>query len=201
MRASTLRTGRRIAIVASAVALAIASLAVNAQDWDLLAEIEARLIPEEGTETTYGIPLSLESLPQFLEWSHTLAPRVAADPRFVEALTGLVAPCCDDNTAYKCCCEDGGTSCNIIRSGKGLAAFLVFEKGYDPAQIAESVLQWFHFARPDYYLATELLSLRKSPITYGLTAKGSCYRRMCNTPISEGGCGGMKELIEPAIGG
>ena len=192
---------RRGIVVAVCTATLLAAFAVaEAQDWDLLAEIEARLIPEQGTETAYGIPLSLESLPQFIEWSNTLTPRAALDPQFVDALTGLVAPCCDDNTAFRCCCEKGGQSCNIIRSGKGLAAYLLLEKGYDTEQIADSVLQWFRFARPDYYLAAELLALRKSPITYGLTAKGSCYRRMCDTPISEGGCGGMKELIEPAIG-
>jgi len=200
MRKAGSSTRRRLGIIICAATLVAAFAVAEAQDWDLLAEIEARLIPEEGTETAYGIPLSLDSLPQFIEWSNTLVPAAVAESRFVDALTGLVAPCCDDNTAFRCCCESGGQSCNIIRSGKGLAAYLLLEKGYDTEQVAESVLQWFHFARPDYYLATELLALRKSPIPYGLTAKGSCYRGMCDTPISEGGCGGMKELIEPAIG-
>jgi hypothetical protein len=60
-------------------------------------------------------------------------------------------------------------------------------------------LQWFQFARPDYYIAVALRERHMSPLYYGFTTQGSCYRGMCETPISEGGCGGMKELIEPAI--
>ena len=110
-----------------------------------------------------------------------------------------MAPCCDDNSAFQCCCEKGGQACNIIRSGKGLAAHLIIEHDATAETISESVLQWFRFARPDYYIAAELREQGKSPATYDLTTKGSCYRFKCNVAISEGGCGGMEELIEPAI--
>ena len=189
-----------IALIATAMLLLVGS--AIAQDADLLARIEARLIPAEGTQTDYGIPLSLDSLPQFVDWWYTLVPSVENDPRYVEALSSLVAPCCDDNLAFKCCCEDDeGQACNIIRSAKGLAAYLIMEFDYETQALADGVLQWLRFARPDYYVAVALEEAGENPQKYGLTTKGSCYRFMCNTPISEGGCGGMKKLIEPAITG
>jgi hypothetical protein len=184
-----------------AVILAALLVIGTAQEVDegLLEELRAEIIPGEGTETAYGIPLSLESLPQFVEWWYTLVPSVEADARYVDALSALVAPCCDDNAAFRCCCETDGQACNIIRSGKGLAAHLILEHGFSTDKICESVLEWFQFARPDYYLAAELEVRGVSPIPYSLTTEGSCYRQMCGMPISQGGCGGMKELIEPAI--
>ncbi|MCK5245946.1 hypothetical protein KAR02_03565, partial [Candidatus Bipolaricaulota bacterium] len=92
-------------------------------DETALEEIRAEIIPVEGTETEYGIPLSLTSLPQFVEWWYTLVPFVEDDALYFDALSVLVAPCCDDNYAFSCCCEgEDGQACNIIRSGKGLAA-------------------------------------------------------------------------------
>jgi len=189
------------------VGLAVAALAVVvwfgiAQEPDeaLLDEIRVDLIPVEGAETAYGIPLSLHSLPQFVDWWYTMVPLIENDPRYVDALTSLVAPCCDDNPAVRCCCEsDEGQACNIIRSGKGLAAHLIVDLGFGTEQVSASVLEWFRFARPDYYLAAEFEARGISPIPYGLTTEGSCYRGLCNAPISAGGCGGMVELIEPAI--
>jgi len=172
----------------------------QADEDTVLDEIRDEIIPVEGAETEYGIPLSLDSLPQFVGWWYTLVPLVEADARYIDGLSALVAPCCDDNLAVKCCCEnDAGQACNIIRSGKGLAAHLIQDLNYSTEQVTASVLGWFHFARSDYYLAAELENRQISPRTYGLTTQGSCYRGMCDTPISEGGCGGMKELIEPSI--
>ncbi|UCF10127.1 MAG: hypothetical protein JSW65_00100 [Candidatus Bipolaricaulota bacterium] len=174
-------------------------IALAGDDAPSIEELKAEMIPPEGAETTYGIPLSLHSLPQFIEWWSSLVPLVEADSRYVEALSGLVAPCCDDNTSYRCCCEQGGQSCNIIRSGKGLAAHLIHDLDFDTVAVRESVLEWYRFARPDYYLAAELEARGIDPEPYGLTTYGSCYRGMCSVPISEGGCGGMDELVEPAI--
>lgn len=173
---------------------------VSAEEVDMLSEIRAEIVPIEGAETPYGIPFSLQSLPQFVEWWYTIRPEAEQDPRYVEALSALVAPCCDDNPAFKCCCEnEEGQACNIIRSGKGLASHLILALDYDVDQVRENVLQWFRFARWDYYVAAEMEARGLDPAVYGLTTEGSCYRGLCNTPISEGGCGGMQELIEPAI--
>ena len=188
--------GLTMAVISLLGGLGIAQEADEA----VLEEIRAEIIPVEGRETEYGIPLSLTSLPQFVEWWYTLVPLVENDAHYFDALSALVAPCCDDNQSFKCCCEtDEGQACNIIRSGKGLAAHLIQDLDYNAEQVAASVLEWFRFARSDYYLAIELQDREIDPATYGLTTQGSCYRGMCDTPISQGGCGGMKELIEPAI--
>ena len=199
-RSQDRRFGRMLtAAMILLVALPIAVL-VSAQESDILTEIKEEIIPVEGAGTPYGIPFSLHSLPQFVEWWYTLRPQAEEDPRYAEALNALVAPCCDDNPAFKCCCEnDEGQACNIIRSGKGLASHLILDLDYDTDQVRESVLQWFRFARWDYYVAAEMEARGLNPSTYGLTTEGSCYRGLCNSPISEGGCGGMQELIEPAI--
>jgi hypothetical protein len=165
-------------------------------------EIRAELIPSQGTETAYGIPLSLASLPQFIGWWTTLVPPAQDRPEYADALKSLVAPCCDDNTAFHCCCEtQPGQACNLIRSAKGLAAHLALDLGFTKDQIRQSVLQWLEFARPDYYVAAELAARGLDPANYGLTTHGSCYRGLCEAPISQGGCGGMNELVEPMIAG
>ena len=119
--------------IVGALALALISLLVLAQDAeeDPLIAIRSEIIPEEGAETPYGIAFSLASLPQFVEWWYTLVPSVEDDARYVDALSGLVAACCDDNLAVRCCCEnDEGQACNLIRSGKGLASHLITDLDY-----------------------------------------------------------------------
>jgi len=188
--------GLAIAVLAAVVVLAVA----QEKNEELLNELRAEVIPVEGAETAYGIPLSLQSLPQFVDWWYTSVPLTEDDPRYVDTLTTLVAPCCDDNPAFQCCCENGeGRACNLIRSGKGLAAHLILDLDFAAEEVRGSVHQWFRFARPDYYLAAALEARGVSPIPYGLTSEGSCYRGMCDTPASQGGCGGMEALIEPAI--
>lgn len=194
------QTMRFVGFLLIVIGLASAAVIVQAADTTVVDEIRDEIIPIEGTETEYGIPLSLYSLPQFVEWWYTLVPLVEADARFFDGLDVLVAPCCDDNQASKCCCEgEEGQACNLIRSGKGLAAHLIYDLDYDTEQVTANVLQWFQFARPDYFIAAELRDRQMSPQYYGFTTQGSCYRGLCDTPMSEGGCGGMKELIEPAI--
>jgi len=191
----------RLVVGLAAVLGLLAVPSALAETDDPIAAIEEAIVPLEGTETGYAIPLSLKSLPTFVGWWYTLVPEVEDDPRYEEALSVLVAPCCDDNSAFRCCCEQGGQACNIIRSGKGLAAYLIAERNFTTEAISQSVLEWFRFAKPDYYVAAELAAEGMSPVTYGLTTEGSCYRGMCEVPITQGGCGGMKTLIEPAIEG
>ncbi len=163
--------------------------------------IYARAIPAAGTETAYGIPLSLANLPQFIAWRDTIVLNTAQAQTFHDALVGIPAPCCDDETAFQCCCEKSGQRCNIVTSAKGLAAYLIQTKNYSSEEPQAAVVQWLTFARPDYYMAKALGAEGIDPSVYNLTAQGSCYRGLCETPISQGGCGGMGKLIEPAIEG
>lgn len=204
MRSTQDRKYRRFAGITGSVTILlglVGMMALTQSDSNtVLDEIRAEIIPIEGAETEYDIPMSLGSLPQFVGWWYTLVPLVEADARYIDGLSALVAPCCDDNLAVKCCCEnDAGQACNIIRSGKGLAAHLIHDLDYSTEQVTASVLEWFRFARSDYYSAAELAARDIDPASYGLTVEGSCYRGLCDTPISQGGCGGMKELIEPSI--
>ena len=159
-------------------------------------DIQSAMIPSEGDQTSYGLPLSMANLAVFLEYADTLELPQEEEAAFHKALAQIPAPCCDDHTAYRCCCEDSELSCNLIRSGKGLAALLIVEYGFDERMIVAAVDEWFRFARPDYYIARELMAQGKTPEDYGVTAIGSCYRKLCNTPVSDGGCGGMVEIGE-----
>jgi len=175
--------------------------ASNVGDEEPLAAIYEEFIPPAGTETSYAIPLGRTSLPVFIDWFYEIDLGSEEQKVFHDALIELVGPCCDDNTMVRCCCEKGESACNLVRSGKGLAAYLIHDMGYDVEQVREAVLQWLTFARPDYYVARELEERGIDPSRYDLTTFGSCYRQMCVIPISEGGCGGMENLIEPALQG
>lgn len=163
--------------------------------------IYAQVVPAVGTETSYGIPLALANLPQFIAWRDSITLTSAESQVFHDALVQVPAPCCDDGTTFQCCCEKAGQRCNIVTSAKGLAAYLIHTKAYTVEQARDAVVQWLTFTRPDYYVAKALQTEGIDPSVYELTTRGSCYRGMCEVSISEGGCGGMGTLIEPAIQG
>jgi len=190
-----------LAIVVFGSALSLMGWVMKAGEPSPLERISKEITPAAGTQTDYGIPLSLQSLPLFISWKDEIVLAEGEEIVFHDALVQLVAPCCDDNNAFQCCCEKGGARCNLVTSGKGLAAHLIREKGYTVDQVRDAVLQWFRFARPDYYVASALEKEGIEPGLYGLTTQGDCYRGMCEVPISRGGCGGMGELVEPAIQG
>ena len=64
--------------------------------------IWAEIIPDEGTVTTYGIPLSLGNTQRFIDWFNTI--ELSDDEKMLRdvALGTLVAPCCDDYPMSEC---------------------------------------------------------------------------------------------------
>ena len=64
--------------------------------------IWAKIIPEEGTATSYGIPLSLENTQQFIDWYNTIKLSAKEQESRNAALNSLVAPCCDDKWMSTC---------------------------------------------------------------------------------------------------
>jgi len=146
--------------------------------------------PQEGDTTAYGMPLSLSNAATFLQYyeQYILTPEQEAIKR--EALTALVAPCCDDNSMYTCCCP-----CNLAKTVWGLSARLVVVEGFDAPAVREAALQWLRFIRRDYYKARELEQQGLDPRTFGVYAGNSCYEGRCELPFRQGGCGGMSELI------
>ncbi|MCK4355759.1 hypothetical protein KAW44_01610 [Candidatus Bipolaricaulota bacterium] len=160
--------------------------------------IWAKIIPVEGTVTDYEIPLSLENTQQFIDWYNAINLTSAQQALRDGALRPLVAPCCDEYPMSTCCCE-----CNLSRSVWGLSAYLITEKGYTVDQLQEAILQWLHFIRPDYYVASALEEEGKIPRVFGLSTQSSCYTDRCNLPFYReteylhlGGCGGMEDLVQ-----
>jgi len=156
------------------------------------------IIPEEGTVTGYGIPLSLQNTQQFINWYNSITLSAEEQAARDVALSSLVAPCCDEYPMSTCCCE-----CNLARSVWGLSAYLIAEKGYGVNLVQEAASQWLHFIRPDYYVGRALVEEGIDPNRWGFTIESSCFAGHCNRPFYTktssshlGGCGGMNELIQ-----
>jgi len=213
------RTGRGILVCALIVLLLISAMTVvgcgkpaeripaetvteegtanREEPLNLAERIWENVVPQGGTATTYGIPLSLENTQQFIDWHNSL--ELSAEEQSIRdaALDPLVAPCCDSYPMTSCCCP-----CNLARSVWGLSAYLITEKGYEVNQLRESADQWLHFIRPDYYVARALEEERANPQEFGLTTVSSCFADRCELPFHSrtsfghlGGCGGMEELV------
>lgn len=156
--------------------------------------LRAEIVPAAGTKTSYGIPLSLNNTQLLIDW-FTSIPLLPEEQAIMEqALVTIPAPCCDDNSAATCCCE-----CNLARSVWGLSAYLIQEKGYGIEAVREAARQWLQLARGDYYIAAALKVRGYFPQDYDLTTHGSCYRGMCEFPLTQGGCAGMEALVAPDL--
>lgn len=161
-----------------------------------LADLREKLIPAEGTLTTYGIALSWNNAQLFADWYYEIRLNSSEEMVLRQALEPIPTPCCDDTRLVRCCCEKGGLICNLVRSARGLAAWLIREKGFKADEVRAAVEEWLRFIHPDYFLAQELLRLGRNPANYGLPAKGSCYRGWCEMPLKAGGCGGMGLVVK-----
>jgi hypothetical protein len=69
---------------------------------DLVEQVWVKLIPEEGTDTTYGIPLSIENTEMFIDWHYSLELSSSEREIIDAALDPLAAPCCDDYPIRTC---------------------------------------------------------------------------------------------------
>ena len=156
--------------------------------------LREQLIPAAETETSYGFALSLSNTQQFIVWYYEIPLLPEEKEVMQQALATIPAPCCDDNSAATCCCE-----CNLARSVWGLSAYLIHEQGYGVEAVREAARQWLQFARSDYYIAAGLKARGYFPEDYNLTIYGSCYRGMCEFPLTQGGCAGMEALVEPDL--
>ncbi|MGA7617250.1 MAG: hypothetical protein WBX15_18960 [Thermoanaerobaculia bacterium] len=87
------------------------------------------------------------------------------------ALESIPAVCCSQYSAYTCCCP-----CNFSKTVWGLSKYLVAKKGYNVAQVKETVQQWIHFVNPR-----------------GFTGDACFTDGGCQRPFNQNGCGGMSE--------
>lgn len=156
-----------------------------------LLELEKEIIPAVGTQTPYDIPLSWDNAAKFAEWYDEIDLSSSEAKTLHQALFPIRTPCCDDTQLVQCCCEKSGQICNLVRSARGLAAWLIQQRGFSVNETAAAVRTWITFAHRGYYLAKALSKQGISPARYGLTTKGSCYRSECDLPLQSGGCGGM----------
>lgn len=156
-----------------------------------LAELQRQIIPAEGTPTAYGLELRRENAQTFAEWYYEIRLTPSEDAVLAAALEAIPTPCCDDTRLTRCCCEQGGFICNLVRSARGLGAWLIREKGFSAPQVRAAVEEWLRFLHPRYYLAQELRKRGLDPAQYGLPGRGSCYQGWCEVPLRQGGCGGM----------
>ena len=184
---------RSIILFTGVVAVLVGALG-TAQQEGLLDSLKTELIPKYGQQTDYGIPLDLRNTAQFVEWFYTIELNESEQTLKDNALSALVAPCCDDNSAATCYCE-----CSLTRSVWGLSAYLIRDKAFDEEGVRRAAFDWLRFARPDYYIAAALEERGYEPSTFGLTTNGSCDRGISEFPLTEGGYAGMTEVIEPDI--
>jgi hypothetical protein len=105
----------------------------------------------------------------FHQYEKTIKLTPAQQAIYREALEGLPAPCCSDNSALTCCCP-----CNSARAWWGLAKHLVADLGYDVEQTRAKVAEWFRYINPNGWPGN------------------TCYSQNgCSKPFREGGCAGM----------
>jgi hypothetical protein len=67
-----------------------------------IGEIWKNIVPEPGTPTAYGIPLSLDNTQQFIDWFNMIKLNEDEKELKNKALDSLVAPCCDEYPASEC---------------------------------------------------------------------------------------------------
>ncbi len=153
----------------------------------IVAQVRAEIVPKDGQETSYGIPLSLKNTEKFERYYENINLTLEQEKIKDNALSTIPATCCPDKPMSTCCC-----TCNLAKSVWGLSNYLIKEKNYDTKEVREAALQWLRFIRPGYYIAEELKNSGLELSSVGLTPeKPSCYTRRCNLPFKEGGCGGM----------
>ncbi|MFQ5676013.1 MAG: hypothetical protein ACE5G1_08970 [bacterium] len=154
---------------------------------NMVAQLSAEIIANEGQETSYGIPLSLRNIEKFKLFYEKMNLTLEQEKIRNAALVTIPAPCCPDNPMSTCCC-----TCNLAKSVWGLSNYLVKERGYDTEQVRAEALQWLRFIRAGYYIKEELVNRGIELGSVGLSPeKSSCYTGRCNLSLKEGGCGGM----------
>ena len=105
---------------------------------------------------------------QFIEWDLNIKLTPEQEAVKKAALEALPAPCCNDNSAYTCCCP-----CNISRSTWGLSKWLITEQKYSAEQVRAKAAEWIAYINPNGYNGK------------------ACYTGACPRPFHKDGCGGM----------
>lgn len=110
-----------------------------------------------------------ERTAKYMELERTIKLTDAQEAVRRQALEGIPAPCCSDNSAYTCCCP-----CNLAKTIWGLSKDLIATQGLDADAVRTRVQAWIEEINPGGY---------SGDVCY--TAGG------CNRPFAKNGCGGM----------
>lgn len=106
---------------------------------------------------------------QFMRWYEQIRLTPAQEKVKRAALEPIPAPCCNDNSAYTCCCP-----CNISRTIWGLSQFMIARQNATASQVGAKVREWIKFIGPNGFSGS------------------ACYTGGCPRPFHSDGCGGMK---------
>ena len=71
---------------------------------------------------------------QFMGWEQSIQLTTQQEAVKRTALEAIPAPCCNDNSAYTCCCP-----CNVSRTIWGLSNHLISERNMSALQVREKV--------------------------------------------------------------
>lgn len=113
----------------------------------------------------------LESqMKEFIRYERTIELTPEQEAIKKAALERTPAVCCDDYTAYTCCCN-----CNLSKSLWGLANYLIAVHGMNAEQVSEAAGRWIAFTNPSGYTGN------------------ACYTGGCGRAPHANGCGGMDE--------
>jgi hypothetical protein len=137
-------------------------------------------------------PLDLRGTGQFVDWFHTIELNESARALEDSALSALVAPCCNDDSAATCCCE-----CNLTRSAWGLPTSSGMGRSMKRAFAGPPSIG--SDSRPPTPASQPLSKRAVDSGGFGLTTYGSCHRGITEFPVTEGACTGMAEVIEPGV--
>lgn len=107
---------------------------------------------------------------EFMSYYHTIEITPEQEAIKKEVLTAMPAACCSGSTAYTCCCP-----CNLSKTIWGLSNLAIGRHGADARELRTVVDAWMAFVNPDGFRGN------------------ACYQGGCDSRISGGGCGGMKE--------
>lgn len=107
---------------------------------------------------------------EFIDDYHTIRLTPAQEAIKAAALKAMPAACCNDSSAYTCCCP-----CNLSKTIWGLSHYAIAKLGANAAEVREVVEGWLRFTNPDGYRGN------------------ACHVGGCGREFRHDGCGGMRE--------
>lgn len=159
---------KRIGLLGAALAAAVAIIGISF----LIAGTSAQRHAPPATHPSLANGLEFTDveaqMKEFIAYNESIKLSPQQESVKKAALERRKAVCCDDYTAYTCCCN-----CNLSKSLWGLSNYLIAVKGMNADQVAEAAGRWIDFTNPSGYTGN------------------ACYTGGCGRAPHANGCGGM----------